>query len=149
MKAIYIDPLEALRNSGKRAGMQKVDIDTMITDVTNDLTVNGQPIGPVAIFRNELTSARGENLIFYLDGGEMRALRLKEGDFGRELVQIMTAGLSNEMRDWSLQSLAGLSKVLRAGVTTSPSFDADLTDLEVRDPEGAEPVRPEIGQDVG
>ena len=27
--------------------------------------------------------------------------------------------------------------------------DADLTDLEVRDPEGAEPVRPEIGQDVG
>jgi carboxylate-amine ligase len=26
---------------------------------------------------------------------------------------------------------------------------ADLTDLEVRDPEGAEPVRPEIGQDVG
>jgi YbdK family carboxylate-amine ligase len=28
-------------------------------------------------------------------------------------------------------------------------FDADLTDLEVRDPEGAEPVRPELGQDVG
>lgn len=27
--------------------------------------------------------------------------------------------------------------------------DVDLTDLEVRDPEGAEPVRPELGQDVG
>lgn len=122
IKAKYVDPLEALRKGLEDAGASKVDADLAISHMLNSLNINGQDIGPAAIFRSQQAAERGENIVFYLSGGEMKALRLKEGDFGKELVNTLTGGLSSPLRDWNLQGLQKVSQVLRAGVTTSPDF---------------------------
>jgi len=122
IKAKYVDPLDAIRKGLTENGASKEDADLAISTMLDDLQIDKQSIGPVSIFRSEQAAARGENLVFYLDGGDMKALRLTEGDFGRQLVDTLTGGLSTPLRDWNLQAIQRVGQVLRAGVTTSPDF---------------------------
>ncbi|MFG1212006.1 LPD38 domain-containing protein [Xanthobacter flavus] len=122
MKARFVDPMEALQKAAHEAGMAPADAQTMLSGVVSDLAPNGQAIGPVAIFRPEQTTARGENIVFYREGGELRALRLTEGEFGREVIDSLTSGLSAPINDWVSRSLQASAQALRLGVTSAPEF---------------------------
>lgn len=122
LKATYVDPLEAMRKGLVENGASKEDADLAISSMMDDLKINGQAIGPVSIFRSEQASARGENLVFYLEGGEMKALRLTSGEFGRQIVDTLTGGMPSQLRDWNLSGMQKLATALRAGITSSPDF---------------------------
>jgi YbdK family carboxylate-amine ligase len=79
--------------------------------------------------------------------------RLGCADELADAAAILETGASYQrQRDVARRNGGDLSAVvdsLIAEMADDRPVDADLTDLEVRDAEGAEPVRPELGQDLG
>jgi carboxylate-amine ligase len=79
--------------------------------------------------------------------------RLGCADELADAAAILETGASYQrQRDVARRSGGDLSAVVDSLISEMANdrpVDADLTDLEVQDPEGAEPVRPELGQDVG
>lgn len=116
IKATIIDPLEAVENAARASGMSVQDslalrdsVETMVGDTK------------AAIFRPAIINEKGEPIIFWRDGGEVKALRLADGDLGRNMVQSFT-NLSHEQQNIWVNMLAKPAAVLRMGITSDPAF---------------------------
>lgn len=112
------DLAEAVQSAARAAGTSGDDLAVLngaITDVFGD-----DPI-MATIFRSEPTGKRGEPLVFYKDGGQLRAVRLQAKDEGLALYETLS-GLPPMARDFALKFGATTSSLLRTGIVTNPTF---------------------------
>ena len=72
-------------------------------------------------FRAGDISERGEPIVYAWVNGERQAMRLADGEFGRELYEALTQ-LNKETSSFAVDVMAGVATTLRVGVTTDPAF---------------------------
>ncbi len=117
MQATQVNPIEAIRNAARSAGIDPVDADAMVKSVSDLLGDDAR----ASVFRLGEINTKGEPIVFFWDGGKRRALRLADGDFGVQMYQALT-GMPEAMKDTWVNTVAKPSAVLRAAITTSPDF---------------------------
>ncbi|WP_281928492.1 LPD38 domain-containing protein [Roseibium album] len=116
LQASMVDPLEAVESAAKNAGLGKMDT-MMIRDALESAIGDEK----AAIFRPAMISENGEPIVFFRDGGELKALRLADGQFGRDMYGALTSMNQAEKNFW-LELVAMPARVLRLGITTSLDF---------------------------
>lgn len=118
MTAQKVDVIEALKQAGKQAGVDEVDLKTLILqaeDMLGDSTVT-------TLFRQAPAQPDGKTpIVYYWVDGERRALQLADGRFGREMYHAFTAMNAVESGIF-LKTLQAFQIALRAGVTRNPGF---------------------------
>lgn len=116
IRAMNVDPLEAVERAAREAGMAKADIvvlrDALEAQIGDD---------KVALFRPAMINEKGEPIAFFRDGGELKALRLADGDLGRQMVSLMN-GMPPPQKDFFVESFAFTAQAARLGVTLDPIF---------------------------
>lgn len=112
-----IDIEDALRQAAKDAGLNPTDVDQLTTSVGNLLGDDAQ----ASIFRWTDTNEKGEPIIYVWRDGKRSALRLADGDFGKEVYQALT-GLNKEMQGMFTAIASLPSTAIRYGITTAPHF---------------------------
>ncbi|MFN5251908.1 MAG: LPD38 domain-containing protein, partial [Bacteroidota bacterium] len=116
IRAMNVDPLEAVERAAREAGMAKADIvvlrDALEAQIGDD---------KVALFRPDMINEKGEPIAFFRDGGELKALRLADGDLGRQMVSLMN-GMPPPQKDFFVESFAFTAQAARLGVTLDPIF---------------------------
>ncbi len=115
----YIADLEqAITNRAKEIGLDPEEAKTMIAAL-------GDPGGadPVmgSYFKMEQAAARGEPIVFYREGGELKALRLMGDKEGHALYETLTAA-PDPVTDLWVQLIGAAAAVKRAGIVTNPTF---------------------------
>jgi len=116
LKATSVDPLEAIDSAGKAAGLSAID-----RIMLRDAAEAGLGDAKATIFRPAVINEKGEPILFFRDGGELRALRLADGDFGREMLVNFEMAPAR-VADIFIHAGAKASGLLRTGITTSPDF---------------------------
>ncbi len=116
LRASMIDPLEAVENAAKAAGLSKPDI-----LVLRDALESAVGSEKAAVFRPAIINEKGEPIVFFRDGGKLTALRLADGQFGLDMYRVISAMSQHEKNFW-LELVAIPARVLRAGITTSFEF---------------------------
>ncbi|MGR3571176.1 hypothetical protein, partial [Brevirhabdus sp.] len=116
LSATMVDPLEAVETAARNAGLSKPDIVSL-----RDALEGAIGDEKVAIFRPAMISDKGEPIVFFRDGGDLRAMRLADGDFGREMYRALTS-MSQQERNFWVELVAMPARVLRLGITTSFDF---------------------------
>jgi hypothetical protein len=111
-----VDPLEAAESAARAAGMSKPDI-VVLRDAIEAAVGDKR----AAIFRPAVINEKGEAIAFWRDGGELKALRLADGEFGRQMYAALTTMTRHEKDIW-IELLAKPAAVLRLGVTSAPEF---------------------------
>ncbi|PLW77897.1 LPD38 domain-containing protein [Cohaesibacter celericrescens] len=118
MRASIIDPIEAVEAAAKQKGYSKADF-----SVVRDALEASLGDEKARLFRPEVISENGQPIVFYRDGGQLRALRLADGELGQLLFQ--TFSLMNKSEQNMLTDmLAASASMLRTGVTAAPEFIA-------------------------
>jgi hypothetical protein len=74
-----------------------------------------------SFFRIEPTGKRGEPIVFYREGGELRAARFMSESEGLPLYELVTA-LPAKMTDLFSEVIAASSSLVRTGIVTNPTF---------------------------
>lgn len=116
LRASMVDPLEAVETAARNAGLAKPDI-TLLRDAVESAVGDER----AAIFRPAIINDKGEPIVFFRDGGQLTALRLADGKFGKDMYGVLTAMNQNERNFW-LEMVAIPARVLRAGITTAFEF---------------------------
>jgi hypothetical protein len=116
MRGLMIDPLEAVENAAKAAGLSKPDIVLL-----RDAVESAVGAEKAAVFRPAIINDKGEPIVFFRDGGKLTALRLADGKFGLDMYRAITAMSPGEKNFW-LELVAIPARVMRAGITTSFEF---------------------------
>jgi len=117
LKGSSVDVGDVLRAAGKEAGINPGDIDALTTLVDDLLGDNAK----ATVFKAGEINEKGEPIIYVWRNGKKQALRLADGDFGRQLYDSMT-GMNKESRDLFTSVLALPSSMLRYSITTAPPF---------------------------
>lgn len=117
LKGTEVGVREVLRSAAKEQGLSPQDIDQLTATVGNLLGDDAR----TSIFRMVDTNEKGEPIIYVWRDGKRSALRLADGEFGKEVYQALT-GLNREMQGmWT--AIASLpSTALRYGITTHPPY---------------------------
>ncbi|MEY9718786.1 LPD38 domain-containing protein [Sinorhizobium fredii] len=116
LRATMIDPLEAIENAARAAGLSKPDI-----VVLRDAVESAVGAEKAAVFRPAIINEKGEPIAFFRDGGQLKALRLADGKFGLDMYRTIVAMSQQEKNFW-LELVAVPARILRAGITTSFEF---------------------------
>lgn len=127
---------EVVRSAAQQHNVDPTDTKVLLgslSDVFGDDPIMG------TIFRREPAGKRGEPIVFYKDGGELRAVRLSSKEEGVALYEAL-AELPPQLRDWAMQLGAGTAQALRLGITTNPVFA--FTNF-IRDQLAATIIRPD------
>ncbi|WP_128947136.1 LPD38 domain-containing protein [Bradyrhizobium zhanjiangense] len=112
------DLAEAVERLAKKHGIDADDtafITGALTDVFGDDPIIG------SFFKMEPTGKRGEPIVFYKEGGELRAARFMSEAEGLPLYELVTA-LPAKMTDLFSEVIAASSSVVRTGIVTNPTF---------------------------
>lgn len=112
------DLVETLEAAARQHGIDPMDtmvLSMALTDVFGQDPIMG------TIFRAEPAGKRGEPVVFYRDGGQLRAARFISKDEGVALYEAL-AELPPQMRDVAVQLGAAATTVFRAGITTNPVY---------------------------
>jgi hypothetical protein len=116
LSASMVDPLEAVSAAAKAAGLSKPDI-VLLRDAM-EAAIGEEK---AAIFRPAIINEKGEPIAFFRDGGELKALRLADGDFGRQMFASLTQ-MTRAEENVFINMLAKPAAVLRLGITAAPEF---------------------------
>jgi hypothetical protein len=109
---------ETVRAAAKQNGIDDMDAKVLLGGITD---VFGEDPVMATVFRQQPTGKRGEPIVFYKDGGVLKAIRLSSGEEGMALYEVLTS-LPSSMRDWAVTLGSASATMLRAGVTSSPEF---------------------------
>ncbi|MDP2621415.1 MAG: LPD38 domain-containing protein, partial [Hyphomicrobiales bacterium] len=115
---IRVDVMQALRNAGKDAGLDKADIDDLVLAASERLDAEDVI---ATLYKAGDAPEKGEPIVYYWRGGERHALRLADRRFGKDLYEAITQ-LGAEQSNWIINLLAVPARTLRMGITTSPEF---------------------------
>lgn len=116
LKATLVDPLEAVETAARNAGLSKPDI-MMLRDAVESAVGDEK----AAIFRPAIINEKGEPIVFFRDGGRLTALRLADGEFGKDLYRTLAAMNGHERNFW-IELVAMPARLLRVGITTAFEF---------------------------
>ena len=116
LRATMVDPIEAVETAAKNAGLSQADIVVM-----RDALESAIGEEKAAIFRPAMINEKGEPIVWFRDGGQLKALRLADGKFGRDMYKAIT-GMSPVEKNFWLELVAMPARLLRAGITLSPEF---------------------------
>lgn len=116
LAATMVDPLEAVSTAAKNAGMSQPEI-IAIRDALEGAIGDEK----AAIFRPAMINEKGEPIVFWRDGGQLKALRLADGAFGKEMYRALT-GMSQIEKNFWVEAVAMPARVMRLGITTSFDF---------------------------
>ncbi|MDT2024547.1 LPD38 domain-containing protein [Methylocella sp. CPCC 101449] len=120
MKGKTFDVAEGLRAAGKKHGVDPDDMEVLtgaLTDVFGD-----DPL-MATIYRPEIAGKRGEPILFYREGGELKAVRFADSKEGLALYESF-AQLPNVASDLIVNVIGAGSQLLRSGVVSNPVFVA-------------------------
>lgn len=109
---------EVLKAAAKQNGIDETDTQVLLSAITD---VFGEDPILGTIFRQEPAGKRGEPIVFYKEGGDMRAVRLISKEEGVGLYEAL-AELPPQLRDWAVQLGSASAQALRLGITTNPVF---------------------------
>lgn len=112
------DLAETIAAAARQNGIDETDTKVLLGAVA-DVFGEDPIIG--TIFRQQPTGPRGEPIVFYKDGGQLRAVRLISKEEGTALYETIAA-LPTEMRDWAIKFMAASATIQRAGIITNPVF---------------------------
>jgi hypothetical protein len=116
LTAMTIDPLEALESAGKAAGLSAPD--RALLGAVAEAAIGD---AKAMLFRPAMITPNGDPVVFFREGGEIKALQLADGEFGRDMVAAFNM-MTRDERSWWINWLAKPAAVLRAGITTHPTF---------------------------
>lgn len=116
IKGTRVDPLEAVESAAREAGLNTIDA-TLLRDAVEASIGDAQ----ATIFRPAIINEKGEPIAFYRDGGELQAVRLADGEFGRSMYSALTM-MSRDESNVFINMLAPAAQVARLGITAEPSF---------------------------
>lgn len=117
-RAYTFDLRAAIERAAKERGMDADDTRVLLGGITDFF---GEDPLMGTFFKMEPAGKRGEPIVFYKEGGELRAARFMAGEEGHALYEIVTT-MPSGLADTAAQALAVSSSVLRSGVTTNPVF---------------------------
>lgn len=108
---------EIIKIAAKDAGLSPQDVDQMTSLVD---TMMG-PDATGTFFRAGDINEKGEPIIYVWRDGKKHALRLADGEFGRDLYNSLT-GMNKEAHNLAVSVMALPTTIVRYGVTTAPHF---------------------------
>ncbi|MDH2400459.1 hypothetical protein QCM77_10990 [Bradyrhizobium sp. SSUT18] len=112
------DLADAVERLAKKHGIDADDT-AFITGALTDVFGEDPIIG--SFFKMEPTGKRGEPIVFYKEGGELRAARFMSEAEGLPLYELVTA-LPAKMTDLFSEVIAASSSLVRTGIVTNPTF---------------------------
>ncbi|WP_061026374.1 LPD38 domain-containing protein [Bradyrhizobium sp. CCH5-F6] len=112
------DLAEAVERLAKKHGVDADDT-AFVTGTLTDVFGEDPIIG--SFFKMEPTGKRGEPIVFYKEGGELRAARFMSEAEGLPLYELVTA-LPAKMTDLFSEVVAASSSLVRTGIVTNPTF---------------------------
>lgn len=112
------DLADAVERLAKKHGIDGDDT-AFITGALTDVFGEDPIIG--SFFKMEPTGKRGEPIVFYKEGGELRAARFMSEAEGLPLYELVTA-LPAKMTDLFSEVIAASSSLVRTGIVTNPTF---------------------------
>lgn len=118
LKKYTFDLEEAIERRAREIGMDPADAQLMISAL-GDPTSADPVMG--SYFKMERTTSKGEPILFYREGGQVKAVRLMAGEEGHALYEMLTAA-PEPVRDIFVTLAQGAATVKRAGIVTSPTF---------------------------
>lgn len=116
LKGLVVDPLEAVEAAAREAGLAKADV-TVLRDALEASLGDAR----ATIWRPAIINEKGETIAFFRDAGELKALRLADGQFGLDMYKALT-GMAPQEKNLLLSVFAKGAAVVRAGITTTPEF---------------------------
>jgi hypothetical protein len=116
MQAQQVRVTEVIKQAARQNGIAQEDAEMMIMAADE---MFGEDTA--SIFRSSEINERGEPIVYFWENGERKALRLADGEFGREVMDALT-GMTPQMLELAAELLAPTSAVFRAGITTHPTF---------------------------
>lgn len=118
LEGIRVNIADMLRQTGKALDIDESDIGDLIIQAHSIL---GEDNLMSTLYRSIPANERGEPIVYYFEGGVVKAVRLADGNLGKELFEAIT-GIGREQSNWVVEFLATPARWLRAGITTSPDF---------------------------
>lgn len=112
------DLADAVERLAKKHGIDADDT-AFITGALTDVFGEDPIVG--SFFKMEPTGKRGEPIVFYKEGGELRAARFMSEAEGLPLYELVTA-LPAKMTDLFSEVIAASSSLVRTGIVTNPTF---------------------------
>ena len=98
-----------------------MDLNEIDTKIFRDLLMEQVGDEKLTYFRPSVITEKGEAIAFFREGGELRALKLADGQLGRDMHEAMSF-MSNKESNVFVNLLATSAQVLRTGVTAAPEF---------------------------
>jgi len=126
LRALDVNVNDAVYKAAIAQGWMPDDAKSLVQGLQHEL-------GPdirTKLYRQESIKAGGRPIIFGWDNGERFAMRLPDGEFGRQLVEVMDSLGPKGMQAWAqagglvVDALTFSSSTLRAGATGTPTFMA-------------------------
>lgn len=136
-KKITFDLGEAIERKAIEKGMDPTMEAPLLKAMMTDLFGEDPLLG--SFYKMEPAGKRGEPIVFYKEGGELKAARLMSGSEGHALYETLTA-MPQALSDLGLQVLSVGSSVLRSGIVLNPTYA--LTNY-IRDQVAASIIRPD------
>lgn len=116
MQAFRINTVDALAAIAKQTGMSD---DEWLT--VRDLAESTLGDEQLALWRPAVANEKGEPIVFFREGGELRAVRLADGDFGQEMFTAL-AGFTPQQSNLFFGLLTRPAAISRLGVVLDPAF---------------------------
>lgn len=117
-RATKYNLFDALMSEAKKRGVTEVDAQSMLNAVIGHIGDNGSS----TIFRRGDINERGDQIIYYLQKGEVKAFALADDDIGKGVFQFFqTLGDAPDF-DSLVSWLAWPGKLMQIGITSHPRF---------------------------
>lgn len=117
-KRYTVDVSAILEQKARDAGMTPMDAKALASAMGN--MVGEDPIIG-SYFKMERTQGKGEPIVFYKEGGELKAARFMAGEEGHPLYEVLTAAPEPVTDIW-MQMIGAAASIKRSGIITNPTF---------------------------
>lgn len=118
MAASRFDLAEGIRSVAREKAVDPDSTEALLASLTD--AFGDDPI-MATMFKAQPARAKGEPIVFYKEGGELRAARIINSKEGLELYDLLTS-LPRASQDIFSSVLGVSAQVLRSGITSNPTF---------------------------
>lgn len=117
MKATSVDLMEAVRQAAKERGLEKADAEIMVRQMEEMIGEDTT----ATTFKNVETTARGERIMFYWDGGERVALKVGNDKYSKQFFDLMS-DMGQAERDLMMGMFGKANAYFTQAITNAPQF---------------------------
>lgn len=127
---------EAIRAKAKEIGYDPADAELFAASMGQ---VAGEDPLIGSFFKMERSTGGGEPIVFYKEGGELKAVRVMDSEEGHNLYKLLTAAPQPVADIW-MHLVSGASSITRSSIVTNPTF---MIANYIRDQVSAAILRPD------